>query len=132
MVVFNTEIRQWSEDKASLLSAFAGQASLVLDKARSLNEGEREKEHSDALYRVSNLLAGAHDTDEVLPPIVNEAAQLVGAIEAWIRVFAGESLILEAGTEALSGQGTIKLKVSCDESDGQEWINFAVAIRASA
>ena len=50
-----------------------------------MNEAEREKkraeterERADSLYRISNLLAAAHDTDEVLDLIVNEAARLVG------------------------------------------------------
>ena len=59
---------------------------MALEKARLLNEAEREKERaetererSDALYRISNRLAGAHDTDEVLDLIVNEAARLLRA-----------------------------------------------------
>ena len=63
---------------------------------------------------------------------MDEAARLVGAIGAWIRVFEGESLILGARTEASSGQRTIKRKVTRDESEGQKWINFAVATQASA
>ena len=50
-----------------------------------LNEAEREKERSDALYQVSNRLAGVHDTDEVLDLIVNEAARLVGATASFLR-----------------------------------------------
>ena len=59
-------VRDFSGDEVSLLSA------LALEKARLLNEAQREKERSDALYRVSNLLAGAHETHEVLHLIVNE------------------------------------------------------------
>ena len=77
--------RRFTEDEVSLLSAFADQASLTIEKARLLNEAETERERSDALYRVSNLLAGAHDTDEVLDLIVHEATRLVGATGAWMR-----------------------------------------------
>ena len=59
--VVDDQIRKFTDDEISLLSAFADQAALALEKARLLNEAEREKERSDALYRVSNLLAGAHD-----------------------------------------------------------------------
>jgi GAF domain-containing protein len=76
--VLDKRIRRFTRDEVSLLQAFADQASLALEKARLLNEAEREKERSDALYRVSNLLAGAHDTDEVLDLIVHEAARLGG------------------------------------------------------
>ncbi|MEE8466515.1 MAG: GAF domain-containing protein, partial [Dehalococcoidia bacterium] len=93
-------IRKYTEDEVSLLTAFADQASLALEKARLLNEAEREKERSDALYRVSNLLAGAHDTDEVLDLIVNEAARLVDAHGAWMRLLEGEALVLGAATES--------------------------------
>ncbi|MCH8802371.1 MAG: GAF domain-containing protein, partial [Chloroflexi bacterium] len=83
--------RRFTEDEIALLMAFADQAALALEKARLLNEAEREKARSDALYRVSNLLAGAHNTDEVLDLIVNEAARLVGG--AWMRLLEGEVLV---------------------------------------
>ena len=70
--VWDKRVRRFTEDEVSLISAFADQASLALDKARLLNEAETERERADSLYRVSNLLAGAHDTDEVLELIVNE------------------------------------------------------------
>jgi len=84
--LMDTRVRRFTEDEVSLLTAFADQASLALEKARLLNEAEREKERSDALYRVSNLLAGAHDTDAVLDLIVNEAARLLGTDSAFIRL----------------------------------------------
>ena len=92
-------IRNLTEDEVSLLSAFADQASLAPEKARLLNEAEREKERSDALYQVSNKLAGVHDTDEVLDLIVNKAARLVGANAAFIRLLEGEILVAGAATE---------------------------------
>ncbi|MCH7736404.1 MAG: GAF domain-containing protein, partial [Chloroflexi bacterium] len=111
LTVVDTRIRRFTEDEVSLLAAFADQASLALEKARLLNEAEREKERaetererSDALYRVSNLLAGAHETDEVLDLIVNEAARLVGATAAWIRLLEGDSLVLAgAATKSVAG-----------------------------
>jgi len=93
LTVVDTRIRRFTDDESSLLSAFADQASLALEKARLLNEAEREKERSDALYRVSNLLASAHDTDEVLDLIINEATRLVGASGAWIRLLEGDFLV---------------------------------------
>ena len=66
LAVLDKDVRRFTDDEVSLLRAFADQAALALDKARLLNEAEREKERSDALYQVSNRLAGAHDTDEVL------------------------------------------------------------------
>ena len=97
--VFDNRIRLFTEDEVSLLSAFADQASLALEKARLLNEAETERERSDSLYRVSNLLAGTHDTDEVMDLIVNEAARLVGATGVWMRLLEGEGLVPGPATE---------------------------------
>ena len=100
LVVMDSRIRHFTEDEVSLLTAFADQASLAMEKARLLNEAERENERSDALYRVSNLLAGAHETDAVLDLIVNEATRLVGATAATIRLLEGDLLLPGAHTES--------------------------------
>lgn len=92
-------VRRFAADEVSLLSAFADQASLALEKARLLNEAEREQERSDALYQVSNKLAGIHDTDEVLDLIVNEATRMVGAKAAYLRLLVGVGLVPGAATE---------------------------------
>ena len=99
LAVIDSRIRRFTEDEVSLLTAFADQASLALEKARLLSEAEREKERSDALYRVSSLLAGAHDTDEVLDLIVNEAARLLRAPSCSIRLLEGDVLTPRAGTK---------------------------------
>ena len=96
--LLDTRIRRFTDDEVSLLTAFADQASLALEKARLLKEAEREKERSDALYRVSNLLAGAHDTDDVLNLIVNEAASLVGVDACFIRLLKGDGLAVSVAT----------------------------------
>jgi len=75
---------------------------LALEKARLLGEAEREKERSDALYEVSNRLAGAHDTDEVLDLIVNEAARLVGAPAAFLRILEGDVLVAGPATKSVA------------------------------
>ena len=102
LVVIDKRIRRFTDDEVSLLTAFADQAALALEKARLLNEAEREKERSDALYQVSNRLAGAHDTDEVLDLIVNEAARLVGATGAYIRLLQGDQLASSATTDSVA------------------------------
>ena len=100
--LWDQQIRQYTEDEVSLLTAFADQAALALEKARLLNEAEREKERSDALYRVSNLLAGAYDTGEVLNLIVNEAARLVGAAGSYMRLIENNILVAAAVTDSVS------------------------------
>ena len=51
-------------------------------KKQLLEDLERERERSIALQEVSKRVAAAHDTNEVLDLIVNEAARLVGATAA--------------------------------------------------
>jgi PAS domain S-box-containing protein len=97
--VFDGNVRLFNDDEVSLLTAFADQAALALEKARLLKDAETERERSDSLYRVSNLLAGAHDTDEVLDLIVNEAARLVDASAAYIRLLEGDLLMPKAATQ---------------------------------
>ena len=100
LVVYDKRIRRFTEDEVSLLAAFADQAALALDKARLLKEAEREKERSDALYRVSNMLAGAHETDEVLE---NEAIRLLGASSSHIRLLEADTLVLRVATGPAAG-----------------------------
>ncbi|MCI0830249.1 MAG: hypothetical protein J4N67_08940, partial [Chloroflexi bacterium] len=69
-------------------------------KKQLLEELRRERERSDALQHVSNKLAGAHDTDEILDLIVNEAARLVGAAAAYIRLRKGDVLVPSSTTKS--------------------------------
>lgn len=48
-------------------------------KNQFLAELKQERERSDALYQISNRLAGVQDTDQVLDLIVDESARLLGA-----------------------------------------------------
>ena len=58
-------------------------------KKQLLEELELERERSIALQEISNRLAGARDTDEVLDLIVNEATRLVNTHAAYIRLLDG-------------------------------------------
>ena len=98
--IFDTNVRRFTEDEVSLLSAFADQAALALEKARLLNEAEREKERSDALFKIANQLAAVHDTEEMLDLIVNEAARLVGTQVGIIGLLREGFLVFGAATEA--------------------------------
>jgi len=100
LAVMDKRKRLFTEEEISLLTAFADPAALALEKARLLSAAEREKERSNALYQVSNRLAGAHDADEVLGLIVNEAARLVRAPAEFIRILEGDVLVAGAATES--------------------------------
>ena len=102
LALMDSRIRRFTDDEVSLLSAFADQASLALEKARLLNEAGREKERSDALYQVSNKLAGVHNTHEVLQLIVSEATRLLGAFGAFIRLVENGRLVPGAGTDSMA------------------------------
>ena len=112
LTVMDSRVRRFTEDEVSLLSAFSDQASLALEKARLLNEAEREKERSDALYRVSNLLAGAHDIDEVLDLIVNEATRLVSGKAGFIRLIEGGVGVPAAATASAAAYLADQRKVN--------------------
>ena len=103
LAVFDGSVRHFTDDEVSLLSAFADQAALALQKARLLKDAETERERADSLYRVSNLLAGAHDTDEVLDLIVNEATRLLGASAAYMRLLHGDTLVASVTTRSAAG-----------------------------
>ncbi len=60
----------------------------------------RERSRLEVLYSISRRLASVHDTDELLSLIVREAAGLLGADAAGIRLLEGEDLVLRARTES--------------------------------
>ncbi len=68
-------------------------------KKQLLEELELERERSIALQEISNRLAGARDTDEVLDLIVNEATRLVNTHAAYIRLLDGNELVSSVATE---------------------------------
>jgi len=59
----------------------------------------RERDRSLALQEVSNKVAAAHDTDEVLDLIVNESARLLAADGAIIWLLEGDEAVPRAATE---------------------------------
>ncbi|MCH7736826.1 MAG: GAF domain-containing protein [Chloroflexi bacterium] len=100
LTVMDNRIRRFTDDEVSLLMAFAGQASLALEKARLLSDAERERERSDALYEISNQLAGVHETDVILKLIVDETARLVGAPYVILRLMEDGVIVPRAVTDA--------------------------------
>ncbi|MCI0904454.1 MAG: GAF domain-containing protein, partial [Chloroflexi bacterium] len=69
-------------------------------KKQLLEELERERDRSTSLQEVSNKVAAAHDTDEILDLIVNESVRLLGAFTAQIRLLEGDFLVPGATTKA--------------------------------
>jgi len=69
-------------------------------KKQLLEDLQLERERSLALQQVSKRVAAAHDTDEVLDLIVNEAARLVGVDACFIRLLEGDQLTASVATDA--------------------------------
>jgi GAF domain-containing protein len=71
-------------------------------KEQLLEELARERARSLALAEVSKRVAGAHDADEILDLIANEATRLIDAHVAAIRLLQGNLLVHGAATPSLA------------------------------
>jgi len=76
------------------------QVGLLLKNARLFENAERNRRQLEVLNEVSRRLAAVHEPDEVLGLIVNEAARLLGAEAAGIRLREGDDLLVAARTES--------------------------------
>ncbi len=96
LLVGDTRIRRFTEDEVSLLTAFADQASLALEKARLLNEVEIREREATQLYEVTTQLATSLDMDSVLDLITAKATEMLGSLGSSILRFdqANGSLLL--------------------------------------
>jgi len=77
LALMDTRLRLFTDDEVSLLTAFADQASLALEKARLLSEAETKEHETLQLYEVTTQLASNHDMDSVLDLIPKTAAELL-------------------------------------------------------
>ena len=64
-------------------------------------------------------MADAHNTDEVLDLIVNEAVRLIGASAAFIRLLEGGRVLMESGF-GKGSTSTMKLPAVVEESLGTQ------------
>jgi len=72
-------------------------------KKQLLEDLQRERERSIALQEVSNKVAAAYNTDEVLNLIAKEAARLLHTDAAYIHLLGGENLDIRANTDSIAG-----------------------------
>ena len=86
--------------KEQLLAELAHSQELLEQEQR---RADLERERSLALQEVSKRVAAAHDTDEVLDLIVNEAARLLNATGAWMRLLDTRGLARGVTTKAVAG-----------------------------
>ncbi|MCI0901400.1 MAG: GAF domain-containing protein, partial [Chloroflexi bacterium] len=72
---------------------------LLEDLQRERERSEQAEERSLVLQEVSKRVAAAHDTDDVLYLIVNEAVRLLGTSIATIHLLEGNTLVVRVSTE---------------------------------
>jgi PAS domain S-box-containing protein len=99
-LVWWTARRRFSEPDLQGLERVSEQVGFFLRNARLYEQAERNQRRLEVLNDVSRRLAAVHDPQEVLTVIVNEAARLVGAEAAGIRLLDGDDLVVAARTES--------------------------------
>lgn len=111
-VVWWTARRRFSERELHLFDSVCEQVGLLLRNARLYERAERDRQRLGVLNEVSRHLAAVHDSEEVLSLIVNEAARLLGAEAAGLRLVEGDDLVLAARTasaETIMARARIKV-----------------------
>ncbi|MBI3629966.1 MAG: response regulator, partial [Candidatus Rokubacteria bacterium] len=98
-VVWWTARRTFAERELQRLERVTAQAGLVLRNARLYEQAERNQHRLEALNEVSRRLAAVHEQEELLSLIVNEAARLLHAEAAGLRLVEGDDLVVAARTE---------------------------------
>ena len=99
-IVWWTARRRFEERELRMLDHVCEQVGLLLRNASLYEEAERNRHRLEVLNDVSRQLAAVHDTDEVLTLIVNQAARLVKAEAAGLRLLEGDDLVVGARTES--------------------------------
>src|SRR5438093_9252681 len=99
-LVWWTVRRRFSAQDLRALDHVCEQVGFFLRNARLYEQAERNRHRLEVLNDVSRRLAAVHDAEEVLTIIVNEAARLVGAEAAGLRLLEGDDLVISARTES--------------------------------
>jgi diguanylate cyclase (GGDEF)-like protein len=98
LTVFTKQRRRFDADEIALLSAFADQASVAIEKDRMLQEARGHAVRLQALARLSQAVSSSLDIGEVLRVIAVAAAELTGApnVSCWVADEARRLLELRA------------------------------------
>jgi PAS domain S-box-containing protein len=99
-LVWWTSRRRFSERELRGVEHVCEQVGFFLRNARLYEQAERNRRRLEVLNDVSRRLAAVHDPEEVLSIIVNEAARLVGAEAAGLRLLEGDALVVGARTDS--------------------------------
>jgi two-component system NtrC family sensor kinase len=99
-LVWWTTRRRFSARDLRSFDHVCEQVGFFLRNARLYEQAERNQHRLEVLNDVSRRLAAVHDPEEVLTIIVNEAARLVGAEAAGLRLLEGDDLVIGARSES--------------------------------
>jgi diguanylate cyclase (GGDEF)-like protein len=77
--VYTTRRRRFLPDEIALLTMFADQASLAIEKGRMLQEARQQAVRLEALARLNQAVSSSLDIDEVLRITAEAATELTGA-----------------------------------------------------
>ena len=96
--VYTKNRRRFLADEISLLTAFADQASLAIEKDRLLSEAKERAERLRALARLNQIISSSLDAADVLGGIARAAAELMRApaVGFWTADEAAQTLELRA------------------------------------
>jgi diguanylate cyclase (GGDEF)-like protein len=98
LVVFTKSRRVFQSDEISLLSTFADQASVAIEKDRLLRQARDQAGRLRMLARVNQVVSSSLDLGEVLDALVSAAAEITGApvVGLWVADEAERVLNLRA------------------------------------
>ena len=99
-LVWWTARRQLTEREQALIASITAQVTVLLKNARRFEKAERERLHLGVMYDLARRMAAVQDADQLLSLLVEEAAGLLGAEAAGIRLLEGDELVLSARTAA--------------------------------
>lgn len=99
-LVWWTARRILTDRELALLESVSAQVAVLLRNARLYDEAQRHRHRLETLNDVSRHLAAAHDSDQILSLIVEEATKLLGVEAAGVRMLEGDELVLRARTES--------------------------------
>ncbi len=99
-LVWWTARRRFDERELQMLAQVCEQVGLLLRNVRLYEQAEQVRHRLEVLNDVSRQLAAVHDPEEVLALIVNQAARLMNAEAAGMRLLEGDELVVSARTES--------------------------------
>jgi signal transduction histidine kinase/CHASE1-domain containing sensor protein/putative methionine-R-sulfoxide reductase with GAF domain/ActR/RegA family two-component response regulator len=106
---------RFTQQDHDLLSLFAAQAAIAIDKARLFEESSRRQGQLASILDINTRIATSEDMESLLSLIAEEAVRLLDADGAHFRLVQGNQLVMAAKTGA-GAQATHKPALAIGES----------------